>query len=76
MDSAGLKLDGTYSGKAFGALLADAADGALRGLRVLFWNTHNSGDVDALAAGASYRELPRAFHRYFEQPVQALDPGA
>jgi len=74
--STDLRLDGTYSGKAFGALLADAAGGTLRGQRVLFWNTHNSGDVDALAAGASYRELPRAFHRYFEQPVQALDPGA
>jgi len=75
-EAAALRLDGTYSGKAFGALLADAAAGVLRGKRVLFWNTHNSGDVDALGAGVNYRDLPRAFHRYFEQPVQALDPGA
>jgi D-cysteine desulfhydrase len=75
-DTAALRLDGTYSGKAFGALLSDAAAGELRGKRVLFWNTHNSGDVDALGASVKYRDLPRAFRRYFEEPVQSLDPGA
>ncbi len=73
---AALRLDGTYSGKAFAALLADAAAGYLRGKHVLFWNTHNAQDVDALAKGASYRDLPKAFHHYFEEPVQPLDPGA
>ncbi len=74
--SASLRLDGTYSGKAMAALIADSQRGALRGQHVLFWNTHNSGDLDALGAGVSYRALPRAFHRYFQEPVQALDPGA
>lgn len=75
-ESAALRLDGTYSGKAFAALLADADAGNLRGKHVLFWNTHNARDVDALGAGTEYHALPRAFHRYFEEPVQPLDPGA
>lgn len=75
-ESAALRLDGTYSGKAFAALLADAEAGHLRGKHVLFWNTHNAQDVDALGAGTDYQALPRAFHRYFEEPVQPLDPGA
>ncbi len=74
--AASLRLDGTYTGKALAALISDAKRGELRGKNVLFWNTHNSGDVDALGAGVSYRALPHAFHRYFEGPVQALDPGA
>jgi hypothetical protein len=55
------------------ALLADAERGALQGCEVLFWNSHNSHDVNALAAGVRYTELPRAFHRYFVNPVQELD---
>jgi len=73
---AALKLDATYSGKALAALLADAAAGHLRGKHVLFWNTHNAQDVDALGTGVTYRDLPKPFHRYFEEPVQPLDPGA
>lgn len=35
----GLPLDGTYTGKAFAALLARVRDGQWRGSRVLFWHT-------------------------------------
>ena len=75
-EAADVRLDGTYSGKALSALLSDAQRGELADKNILFWNTHNSRDVDALAQGVDYRSLPRAFHRYFEKDVQPLDPGA
>jgi len=75
-ENAHIRLDGTYSGKALSALLADAQQGGLADKNVLFWNTHNSRDVDALTQGTDYHALPRAFHRYFTDPVQSLDPGA
>ncbi len=63
----GLALDGTYTAKAFAALLADAYSGELRDRPVLFWNTYNSRDVSQLIAGVDYRELPPRFHRYFRE---------
>ena len=69
----GIRLEGTYTGKTFAALLHDADSGALRGKQVLFWNTHNSRDTAALGAGADWHDLPPALHRYFEEPVQPLD---
>jgi D-cysteine desulfhydrase len=68
-----VRLEGTYTGKTFAALLHDAAAGVLRGKRVLFWNTHNSRDTAALGAGVDWHDLPPALHRYFEEPVQPLD---
>jgi 1-aminocyclopropane-1-carboxylate deaminase/D-cysteine desulfhydrase-like pyridoxal-dependent ACC family enzyme len=70
----GLCLDPTYTGKAFAALLADLHSGALRGRRVMFWNTYNSRPLPDAALGADYHQLPVPFHWYFEQAVQALDP--
>ncbi len=70
---AGIRLEGTYTGKAFAALLADARRGALDGKRVLFWNTYNGRDFGADIEGLDYRELPIPFHAYFEQDVQPLD---
>jgi len=69
-----LGLEGTYTGKAFAALLADLQGGRLDGRNVLFWNTYNGHPAPAEALAADYRELPADFHRYFEQPVQPLDP--
>lgn len=52
--SAGIKLETTYTGKAFAALMADAAEGRLDGRRVVFVDTYNSapmptpGAVEAL----------------------------
>jgi 1-aminocyclopropane-1-carboxylate deaminase/D-cysteine desulfhydrase-like pyridoxal-dependent ACC family enzyme len=71
-EQAGIILNGTYSAKAFSALLDDAGKPALRGKTVLFWNTYNSRDLAKFAAGVDYRQLPEAFHRYFEEDVQAL----
>jgi 1-aminocyclopropane-1-carboxylate deaminase/D-cysteine desulfhydrase-like pyridoxal-dependent ACC family enzyme len=47
---AGLKLETTYTGKAFAALLSDVAGGALEGRSVLFWNTYNSHPFSGLPA--------------------------
>ncbi len=65
----GLKLEGTYTGKAFAALLEHAGEGRLAGKNVLFWNTYNSRDFSDRVAALDYRRLPHAFHRYFEEPL-------
>ena len=72
-EKAGIPLNGTYSAKAFSALLDDAARGDLAGKVVLFWNTYNSRDFSSLAGSVDYRSLPKAFHRYFVEDVQPLD---
>jgi len=69
----GIKLDGTYTGKALAALKDDAKSGRLRDKVVLFWNTLNSKDFSDAIADVDYRDLPRCFHRYFEEAVQHLD---
>ena len=69
----GIKLDGTYTGKTLAALRHDAKTGSLRGKAVLFWNTLNSRDFSEAISGLDYHDLPRPFHRYFEEEVQPLD---
>jgi hypothetical protein len=69
----GIKLDGTYTGKAFSALMDDAKKQNLRDKVVLFWNTYNSKNFSDVIATLDYRQLPKNFHRYFEQEVQPLD---
>jgi D-cysteine desulfhydrase len=72
-EKAGVILNGTYSAKAFSALLDDAEKQVLKGKTVLFWNTYNSRDLSSFATGVDYQQLPVAFHRYFEEDVQTLD---
>lgn len=74
--SEGIKLEGTYTGKAMAALIRDADDQSLRDEVVLFWNTYNSSDFSGAIAGLDYQQLPRSFHRYFEEDVQPLDADA
>jgi 1-aminocyclopropane-1-carboxylate deaminase/D-cysteine desulfhydrase-like pyridoxal-dependent ACC family enzyme len=69
----GIKLDGTYTGKALAALRHDSKSGSLRGKAVLFWNTLNSRDFSDAISDLDYHDLPRSFHRYFEEEVQPLD---
>lgn len=73
--SAGIILNGTYSAKAFSALMDDAGKRILDGKKVLFWNTYNSRDLSAATGAVDYHDLPKAFHRYFEEDVQPLDAG-
>jgi D-cysteine desulfhydrase len=68
----GLRLDGSYSGKTFAALMADARAGQLGTAPVLFWDTYNSRPLPELPSDG-YAVLPPAFQRYFERDVQPLD---
>jgi 1-aminocyclopropane-1-carboxylate deaminase/D-cysteine desulfhydrase-like pyridoxal-dependent ACC family enzyme len=65
-----IKLDSTYTAKAFACLLDDAGKGYLRDKVVLFWNTYNSRDFSDAIATVDYHRLPRGFHRYFERDGQ------
>jgi len=69
----GIKLDGTYTGKTFAALIDDAERQDLREKVILFWNTYNSRDYTDILINVDYHELPQCFHRYFEKEVQPLD---
>lgn len=71
--NAGIKLDGTYTGKTFAAIIGDAKSGALCDKTVLFWHTLNSKDFTESIANIDYHNLPPSFHRYFEDEVQNLD---
>ena len=51
----GLELETTYTGKALGALIADAEAGEVSGQRVLFWNTYNSRPVEQGSPGRCRR---------------------
>jgi D-cysteine desulfhydrase len=72
-EESGIPLNGTYSAKAFAAILDDSARGALKGKAVLFWNTYNSRNLSDVVSDVDYHRLPQAFHPYFETPVQPLD---
>ncbi|MDY6794730.1 MAG: pyridoxal-phosphate dependent enzyme [Actinomycetota bacterium] len=63
----GLKLEGTYTGKAMAAAL-DIARELAAGESILFVNTYNSVDLSTGAEGLDYRRLPTPFQRFFEQP--------
>jgi len=69
----GIKLDGTYTGKAFAALIDDVKKQDLTDKVLLFWNTYNSRDFSDDIATVDYRQLPLCLHRYFEEEVQPLD---
>ena len=71
--SEGIRLEGTYTGKAFAGLIDDAEKRDLRDKVLLFWNTYNSRDFSDAIATVDYHQLPRCFHRYFEEEVQPLD---
>jgi D-cysteine desulfhydrase len=73
LETSGISLEGTYTGKAAAALIADARAGRLKNKRALFWNTHNSHDFGREIRGLDYHDLPKSFHRYFEEDVQPLD---
>jgi D-cysteine desulfhydrase len=73
-ETEGVQLDGAYTGKTFAALIADARGQKIKKDDVvLFWNTLNAEDFSHEIEDIDYHELPKAFHRYFEQEVQPLD---
>jgi len=72
----GIKLDGTYTGKALAALVDDVKKQDLRDKVLLFWDTYNSRDFSNAITTIDYHQLPRCFHHYFEEDVQPLDRDA
>ncbi len=69
----GINLEGTYTGKAFAALIDEAKKSILKDKVLLFWNTYNSADLSNTITDIDYHQLPRCFHHYFESEVQMLD---
>jgi len=72
-DLEGIALDGTYTGKSLAGALDYTRRRQWQDRVILFWDTYNSADLSAQAAGVDYHDLPRPFHPYFETPVQRLD---
>jgi len=70
----GITLDGTYTGKALAGALEYMDKYGLEDEVVLFWNTYNSVSLSHLAEKVHRKHLPRSFQKYFERPVQTLDP--
>jgi 1-aminocyclopropane-1-carboxylate deaminase/D-cysteine desulfhydrase-like pyridoxal-dependent ACC family enzyme len=68
-----IKLEGTYTGKAFAAVIEEGKKPDLKNKVLLFWNTYNSRDFSAAITDLDYHRLPRSFHRYFKEDVQPLE---
>ena len=71
--SEGIKLDGTYTGKAMAAIINQFKDHSKRNEVTLFWNTYNARDFLDTIKEIDYHQLPQSFHCYFEEDVQPLD---
>ena len=69
-DLEGIPVDPTYTGKALGGGLDWLKRKGEQGKVTLFWDTYNSVDLSGACSQVDYRELPAAFHRYFEEPTQ------
>jgi 1-aminocyclopropane-1-carboxylate deaminase/D-cysteine desulfhydrase-like pyridoxal-dependent ACC family enzyme len=73
-ESESILLEGTYSGKAFAALIDDVKKEKIKKDDiVLFWNTYCSEKFEDVIEGIDYKNLPPCFHFYFEEDVQLLD---
>ncbi|HBS48091.1 TPA: hypothetical protein DEO28_03325 [Candidatus Dependentiae bacterium] len=71
-----IKLEGTYSGKAFAALIDDVQNKKLENKTVLFWKTNTSGDLSEITSQVDPKTLPEKLYRdYFETELQPLDLG-
>ncbi len=65
----GIRLEGTYTGKAAAALLTDLSlNPKLHAKVILFWNTF--GIKEYKTTPDYYKNLPHAFHHYFEEVVE------
>jgi 1-aminocyclopropane-1-carboxylate deaminase/D-cysteine desulfhydrase-like pyridoxal-dependent ACC family enzyme len=69
---AGVRLEGTYTGKTLSAALARGREGRLEAITMLLWNTYSSADISDLAVGDGSR-LPVRLRGYFADDVQPLD---
>lgn len=74
-DTENIKLDGSYTGKTFAALLHDIKKYNLKNKVILFWNTYCSGNFSEITNKVDYKKLPMELHKYFETDLQQLDQG-
>lgn len=71
-----IKLDGTYAGRTFTALLNHLqTDPTLKGKNILFWNTFCNGSFEEITRQVDYKTLPAEFHPYFEADLNPYDAG-
>ncbi|MFX0100913.1 MAG: 1-aminocyclopropane-1-carboxylate deaminase/D-cysteine desulfhydrase [Candidatus Hodarchaeota archaeon] len=66
----GFKLDTSYTGKAFAAMLDFMEKNPeSNDKNVLFWNTYNSRDLTELVEKSNneFEKLPKSFHKYFKE---------
>ncbi len=62
-----INLEGTYSAKAFAAILADIENNVRTKDEVLlFWNTYCGLDFSHLTSTVDYKQLPAEVHNYFD----------
>ena len=69
----GIILDGTYTSKAFAALLDDVERNKYADQVILFWHTYCHHEAEDEQTEFDYKELPEACYAYFERNVQPLD---
>lgn len=68
METEGLSLDVTYTGKTMAAMMDFIKRNRSNDKVFLFWHTLNSVDLNPFLENApDPKELPRKFHRYFDQ---------
>jgi 1-aminocyclopropane-1-carboxylate deaminase/D-cysteine desulfhydrase-like pyridoxal-dependent ACC family enzyme len=71
-----IKLEGTYTGKAFAGLMGFAKESELGDEVLLFINTYNSSDLSRFVnINPDYRRLPESLHHYFEKKVADTEEG-
>jgi len=70
-----IKLDLTYTGKTFSALLAFVREKKMElvGKTILFWNTLNSIDHHKEAESIDWHALPSNFHKFFDGRVAMVE---
>ena len=71
-EKAGITLEPTYTGKAFAAVMDFAGRESRRESTILYWHTYNSVDLTDQARTVDYLDLPRPFHRFFEERSSAI----
>jgi 1-aminocyclopropane-1-carboxylate deaminase/D-cysteine desulfhydrase-like pyridoxal-dependent ACC family enzyme len=73
----GIKLDGTYTGKAFAACLRDINTGKHVGKNVLFWDSFCAGSLNEYTQTVDISKLPEELQKYMDEtyPLQDLDQG-
>ena len=66
----GIPIEPIYTGKALSGGLDWLVKKGETEKTVIFWNTYNSIDLSHLTSQMDYRELPKSFHKYFQEPTQ------